>query len=181
MVNDEDRELLARAMSGVKPLKNKKADVSTSRTKIPEFTLRLRRMQATTEKTSVVDGLSDSHMIAIAPEEHIEHQRPGLQHGKLQKLRLGQLPVQYNLDLHGYTFEDARETVVHFINFCRDHHYTTVRIVHGKSHSSRQSERTMKSYVNVWLKQLPDVLGFASCLPVDGGTGAVYVLLRRLR
>ena len=30
-----------------------------------------------------------------------------------------------------------------------------------------------------WLRQHPQVLGFTSCLPKHGGTGAVYVMLRR--
>ena len=181
MVDDSDKELLAREMAGVRPLKSKKAPNASKAKEIPEFTLRLRRKQATVDNSPTVDGLSDTHLVAIAPEEYIEHIQPGLQHSKLKKLRMGQLEVQYNLDLHGYTFEDGRDMLQRFITFCRQNHYTTVRVVHGKSRSSWEQQDTMKSYVNAWLKQIPGVLGFASCLPVDGGTGAVYVLLSRPR
>ncbi|CAM3511969.1 Smr/MutS family protein [Parendozoicomonas haliclonae] len=181
MVSDEDRDLLAREMSGVRPIKQNKADIKSGKVEVPEFTLRLRRRQATVENSINVDGLSDSHLVAVAPEEYIEHLRPGLQHKKLQKLRMGQLEIQYNLDLHGFTFDDARDMLQRFISFCRKNHYTTVRIVHGKSRGSWEQQATMKTYVNAWLKQVPGVLGFASCLPVDGGTGAVYVLLSRPR
>ena len=37
----------------------------------------------------------------------------------------------------------------------------------------------VKSHVNTWLRQHPQVLGFTSCLPRHGGTGSVYVMLRR--
>jgi len=37
----------------------------------------------------------------------------------------------------------------------------------------------VKSHVNTWLRQHLQVLGFASCLPRHGGTGAIYVLLKR--
>ncbi|WP_281645417.1 Smr/MutS family protein [Parendozoicomonas sp. Alg238-R29] len=182
MVDDEDKELLAKEMAGVRPLKHNKANTKAShKNKVPEFTMRLRRRQATIENTIEADGLSDTHLVAIAPEEYIEHLQPGLQYSKLGKLRLGKLEVQYNLDLHGYTFDDGRDMLQRFISFCRKNHYTTVRVVHGKSHSSWRRQETMKSYVNAWLKQIPGVLGFASCLPMDGGTGAVYVLLSRPR
>jgi DNA-nicking Smr family endonuclease len=35
--------------------------------------------------------------------------------------------------------------------------------------------------VNVWLRQREEVLAFCSARSVDGGTGALYVLLRRSR
>ncbi|EXJ09223.1 Smr domain protein [Nitrincola nitratireducens] len=37
----------------------------------------------------------------------------------------------------------------------------------------------IKSCVNDWLQQIPQVLAFTSAQPKDGGTGAVYVLLKR--
>lgn len=52
-----------------------------------------------------------------------------------------------------------------------------VKIVHGKGAHTGQT--LLKTYVNGWLPQLPDVLAFVSALPRDGGAGAVYVLLRR--
>ncbi|MGY8862749.1 MAG: Smr/MutS family protein, partial [Pseudomonadales bacterium] len=37
----------------------------------------------------------------------------------------------------------------------------------------------IKSHVNHWLQQLDAVLAFTSALPKDGGTGALYVLLKK--
>lgn len=37
----------------------------------------------------------------------------------------------------------------------------------------------IKSHVNTWLRQHPQVLGFSSCLAKHGGTGAVYIILKR--
>jgi DNA-nicking Smr family endonuclease len=36
----------------------------------------------------------------------------------------------------------------------------------------------LKSAVNTWLRHHYDVLAFTSAKGIDGGTGAVYVLLR---
>jgi DNA-nicking Smr family endonuclease len=54
-----------------------------------------------------------------------------------------------------------------------------VRIIHGKGHGSHQKRPVLKQYVNHWLRQRDEVLAFCSARQVDGGTGAVYVLLKR--
>ena len=51
---------------------------------------------------------------------------------------------------------------------------TMVKIVHGKG-----SEAILKTCVNGWLRQLPEVLAFCSAPPKDGGNGAVLVLLKK--
>jgi DNA-nicking Smr family endonuclease len=42
-----------------------------------------------------------------------------------------------------------------------------------------QRRPVLKGKVNHWLQQRDEVLAFCSARPVDGGTGAVYVLLKR--
>jgi DNA-nicking Smr family endonuclease len=37
----------------------------------------------------------------------------------------------------------------------------------------------LKGKVDRWLRQRDDIIAFCSARPVDGGTGAVYVLLRQ--
>lgn len=54
-----------------------------------------------------------------------------------------------------------------------------MRIVHGKGNGSRHRGPVLKQKLNYWLRQRDEVLAFCSARPVDGGTGAVYVLLRR--
>lgn len=54
-----------------------------------------------------------------------------------------------------------------------------VRIVHGKGLRSGARGPVLKASVNRWLRQWDDVLAFVSAPTRDGGTGAVYVLLRR--
>jgi DNA-nicking Smr family endonuclease len=39
----------------------------------------------------------------------------------------------------------------------------------------------LKHVVNHWLRRMDDVIAFASARPVDGGTGAAYVLLAPAR
>lgn len=54
-----------------------------------------------------------------------------------------------------------------------------VRIIHGKKNSSEGKMPVLKGKVNSWLRQKSEVLAFCSARPNDGGTRAVYVLLKR--
>ena len=54
-----------------------------------------------------------------------------------------------------------------------------VKVVHGKGHINGQA--LLKTAVNGWLRQMPEVLAFSSADARNGGTGAVMVLLKRPR
>ncbi len=51
--------------------------------------------------------------------------------------------------------------------------------MHGKGHGSLHKLPVLKTKVQGWLRQRDEVLAFCSARPVDGGTGAVYVLLKK--
>lgn len=77
------------------------------------------------------------------------------------------------------TVTTARESLGEFLRRARRDSLGCVRIVHGKGNGSRQRGPVLKQKVNHWLRQRDEVLAFCSARPVDGGTGAIYVLLRR--
>jgi DNA-nicking Smr family endonuclease len=52
------------------------------------------------------------------------------------------------------------------------------RIVHGKGNGSWQKQPVLKVKLNHWLRQRDEVLAFCSARGNDGGTGAVYVLIK---
>jgi DNA-nicking Smr family endonuclease len=54
-----------------------------------------------------------------------------------------------------------------------------IRVIHGKGLRSGPAGPVLKEEVDHWLRKLDNVAAFASARPVDGGTGALYVLLRR--
>jgi DNA-nicking Smr family endonuclease len=53
-----------------------------------------------------------------------------------------------------------------------------VRVIHGKGHRSGARGPVLKTAVNLWLRRHMDVMAFVSARAIDGGGGAVYVLLR---
>lgn len=105
--------------------------------------------------------------------------RPGVQKNLLRKLRRGQFSRSGSLDLHGMTTEEARLAIGRFLAEHREDARRCVRIVHGKGNRSVDQRPVLKQMVNHWLPQRDDVLAFCSAPEHDGGTGAIYVLLRK--
>jgi len=128
------------------------------------------------------DLLSDIHDPAdVETGDELLYMRPGLQHGVFRKLRRGQLSVGAELDLHGMTVAIARQALGEFLQRCANNRIRCVRIVHGKGRGSQQRQPVLKNKVNGWLRQWDPVLAFCSTPPRDGGTGAIYVLLKGAR
>lgn len=113
--------------------------------------------------------------------ETLSYRAPGVQDGVLRRLRRGDFHIDAELDLHGYNRFTAREVVAGFLARCEDRDHRCVRIVHGKGNGSPNSGPVLKSYLDGWLRRRRIVLAFCSARPADGGTGAVYVLLRARR
>lgn len=111
----------------------------------------------------------------------LSYQAPGVQHGLLRKLRRGHYRIERELDLHGLNRDRAQAAVNQFLLLCHDQGLRCVRVIHGKGHGSPNSGPVIKTLLDGWLRKRRDVLAFCSARPVDGGTGAVYVLLRGRR
>ncbi|HTT07368.1 MAG TPA: Smr/MutS family protein [Gammaproteobacteria bacterium] len=162
------------AMSKVRRLKSDRvAPERPKRAPVPEQ--RLRDEQEVLRE--MAQGLYDSSEIETGDE--LLFVRPGIQHSLTRKLRRGQLSIEGELDLHGQTVAEAKESLVAFLSKAQDRGWRCVRIVHGKGLRSQGRMPVLKGKVNHWLQQLDAVLAFSSTRPADGGTGAVYVLLKR--
>jgi DNA-nicking Smr family endonuclease len=75
--------------------------------------------------------------------------------------------------------EKARETLWAFLAEATKFEIRCVRVTHGKAVRLDGKRPMIKSHVNTWLRQHPQVLGFTSCQARHGGAGAVYVMLKR--
>ena len=104
--------------------------------------------------------------------------RPHVGRRTMRKLQRGGYSVQDEIDLHGMTLEEAKPALSDFINYCASQGKLCIRIVHGKGLGSGERGPVLKSAVNRWLRKWDVVLAFVSARQVDGGTGALYVLLR---
>lgn len=182
MMQDDDQpddlELFRQATRGVRPIQVDQAD--TGKPRFDTTQLHQRRQRASQSKPSIrVDGLSDQFVIDVAPEEELAWAGNGVQDSQLRRLKAGQIPFDGSIDLHGMTVEKARELLWDFIEEATHMEVRCVRITHGKAQRQDGRRPILKSHVNTWLRQHPKVLAFTSCLPRHGGTGSLYVLLRR--
>lgn len=116
---------------------------------------------------------------ALETGEELLHSRPGLQRRVLRRLRRGQYSVGAELDLHHMNAEAAQAALGDFINESRGRMLTCVKVIHGKGLRSKAGGPVLKRLVSHWLRRHPAVMAFASAQVNDGGTGAVYVLLKR--
>jgi len=114
----------------------------------------------------------------LQPGDQLVFCRAGVQKGVLRKLKRGQFRVRAELDLHGMGARTAQEALAGFIHQARAVDARCVRIVHGKGRRSTNRGPVIKPLVGRWLRRNEHVLAFCSARPVDGGTGAVYVLIR---
>ncbi len=176
-VSDLDAQLFRDAVADVRPLPAP-AENQTRRSKRPAPRPQKRRDERPTASTP------SNEMREVAPvgaEESLDFVRPGLQHSLLRRLRRGQITLEGRLDLHGMTANEAGLALDRFIELSTSNRRRYVLVVHGKGHRSATAYPVLKSQVNGWLRQRPDVLAFYSALPADGGTGAVYILLKTRR
>jgi DNA-nicking Smr family endonuclease len=104
--------------------------------------------------------------------------RDDVSNATLRRLRRGEFAVRDEIDLHGMTQDEARTALSSFLSESLEQHRRCVRVVHGKGNRSGQRGPVLKSAVNRWLRRHDSVLAFCSARHNDGGTGAVYVLLR---
>jgi len=170
-MKDDDNNLFSQAMQGVNTLTSDKANLKAK----PDI---IKKRSQAVEK-NITDTLSDEFINDC--DDFLEFMRPGIQKSYLKQIRNGKVMVEDHLDLHGYRRDDARKLLLAFLEHAQQQSYKLVRIVHGKGYNSSDNQPVLKAMVNKWLQSIPEVLAFVSTIPRDGGTGAVYVLLKILK
>lgn len=167
-----DRELFREAVADVKPLASVKHVPSRPKPKpIAKFT---RADHADVLRESVADPRDGE----LETGEELAFRRPQVKEKVFRRLKRGQLSVREEMDLHGLTAAEAREALKAFIQECADRNIRCVRVIHGKGLRSGRNGPVLKRKLDLWLRRWSEVLAFATARPVDGGTGAIYVLLR---
>jgi len=174
-LSDDDNDLFRRSISGAKPLKS--GDRVPEPKKKPAPKARFARAD---EQKALRESLEDDiDTIESANAENMRFHRSHVGARTMRKLARGKYAVQAEIDLHGMTVAEARPRLADFIDYSVKRNLLCVRIVHGKGLGSGQRGPVLKTSVNRWLRKWDSVLAFVSARQVDGGTGAVYVLLQQ--
>jgi DNA-nicking Smr family endonuclease len=138
------------------------------------------RQRLADEAQVLIDALADPWEwdAAVATGEELLFSRPGIPSAVMRKLRRGGWVIKGELDLHGHSGDEARVALAAFLNRCMLEERRCVRIIHGKGHGSKNRLPVLKNKVRHWLMQREEVLAFCQARTVDGGAGAVIVLLK---
>jgi len=164
------------AVADVTPISNNSAD--TGQAPIRDVSIAIRR-DAATSNVAEDNYLSSSHMQQLQPFDVVSFKRDGVQDGVFRKLKQGKYVCDASLDLHRMTIDQACKAVLDFIREACAYDLRTVMITHGKGDRSPDKKAVLKSYCVHWLEQIPEVLAFHSALNQQGGTGALYILLKK--
>ena len=111
--------------------------------------------------------------------DEISFRRDGVQDGVMRKLKRGEYRVEDVCDLHGLRVDEAKAHLREFLAAAHARQLRCVRIIHGKGKGSGPRGPVLKTAVNTILRKAGPVLAFTSARRVDGGTGAINVLLSR--
>lgn len=162
MIDEEDKQLFRETVDTIAPMdKDGGIRTPTNAERKPPFIA----------FSHVIDG-------TIAGDEMVHYAKSGISEKQMNIMKHGHIDSVAEIDLHGYTVEEACEILPDFIYRHQFERY--VRIVHGKGYRSRNGMSILKTQVVNFLSQHPQVLAFHSCPPKDGGAGAVFALLKKI-
>jgi DNA-nicking Smr family endonuclease len=108
----------------------------------------------------------------------------GISASQADKLRKGKIRPERTIDLHGFTQLRAHSYINDELIKCHRRNIRSILIITGKKFGKMGAEGVLKKEVPKWLNLSPlkeIILMTSWATPRDGGEGALYVLLRRVR
>jgi DNA-nicking Smr family endonuclease len=168
-----DAEEFRDAMRGVRPIATRDR-VPLAKRKPPAKA----RFTAADRAMVLVESLQSPNAGEITDTgDEISFRRNGVQDNVMRKLKRGEYRVEEVCDLHGLRVDEAKAALREFLAEALAHNLRCVRIIHGKGMNSGPRGPVIKTAVNMILRKTGPVLAFTSARRVDGGTGAINVLL----
>ena len=167
-----DADLLAHVFRDVQPLTGRKI------TNSPPIKFGPRKLSSSASPVLKTQG-KGSHDTKLPNIQHGD--APGLDKRTAQRLRRGKINVEAQLDLHGFKQDEAHMALNRFLTQSSNVGRRCVLVITGKGALS-QGGGVLRKMVPLWLNENTNrkfVLSFTYSTPADGGTGAIYILLKR--
>lgn len=178
----DDAGSFAAAMAGVRPIRADSRVDAPAPTTLATRTIVDEDAEALGMLADLVHGVG--HFDISDSTEYVEGSVVGFDPRVLKRLRSGEFAYQSMIDLHGMSAAAARVEVERFVMRALAAGQRVVLIVHGRGLNSKDGVPVLKERLKSWLARGRigrATLAFTSARPADGGTGALYVLLRRQR
>ena len=172
---EAEHQLFSRAVGAIRPLRTRERLHLSDPPPLP-----LPVQHWLDEERVLRESISDDFDVCtlLDTDDQLSFRRPGIGVEITQRLRAGHWSIQRQLDLHGLRVDEAREALGQFIRNAHKNGMRCVRVVHGKGLGSPGKSPVLKSRVQRWLVQKNEVLAFVQARPMDGGAGALLVLLQ---
>jgi len=179
-MGEDDDSLFRDEMAGVTPLEHEpRAHRRGGAGRQRDSSLAQRRRAAVASAVADRNTLADGGIEPLDAWYVSSWKRPGIQHGVFRRLKQGRYESQARLDLHRMGVEQARRELYEFVTEAFQLGLRSLLVVHGKGRTAGDQGSILKGCVDHWLRELDAVQAFHSAQPQHGGTGAVYVLLRK--
>lgn len=170
-----EQELFTRAVGKVQALDHAPR-VTLKPTPAAPLAFQQQRDDEAVLKASLSDEFDISTLLDV--DDQLSFRRTGIGTDVTRKLRRGDWSIQGQVDLHGLRSDEARDTLAQFVRDAVRMGWRCVRVVHGKGLGSPGKQPVLKSKVQRWLVQKNEVQAFVQAPPVQGGAGALVVLLK---
>ena len=177
---DDDAELWRVVTGGIEPLKSNRKRAPAPRPPAPAAAKPIAKVEQT-RPTPVKATPPPQRSTALPPLDKV---RPaGIDKRTAERLKRGKLGVEARLDLHGLTQAEAHRRLDHFLAEAYDGGVRMAIIITGKGRIS-QDGGILRQMVPRWLNQPPNrgrVVAISEAQPKHGGTGALYVRVKKKR
>ncbi len=113
------------------------------------------------------------------PADFREGDYAGIDKSNARRLRQGRAKIEDVIDLHGMTQTEALAKLRQFVQRAAFAGKRTILVITGKG---RAGQGVLRARVPEWLKEQPLsrlIIAISDAQPTDGGTGALYVRLKR--
>ena len=180
----DETQLFERAMQNVKPLAKRPERPTAPQVTVP--------CQPRAVPAANPTG-QPHHLVAEMRPSDPRHAANGINKKQAERLRRGKLEIDARLDLHGMLQEEAHRRLSAFIHRAFDRGHRCVLVITGKGAPKEddfdgfmpnRNRGILKRNVPRWLNEpglREKVLSVSEAQARHGGSGALYVLLRRRR
>ncbi|MCW3173852.1 DNA endonuclease SmrA [Shewanella subflava] len=177
----DDDLLFSQEMADVKPLKENQKTQSNGLTAqiTPTFGQLVKQAALNEHELLAMLPIAPFQFKTVSPDEVVEHRHDGMQEAVYKRLRQGKYDFKTILDLHSYSLQQARGSLVNCIFAAIERGERNILVIHGKGYHSKPYPGLMKSAVCHWLSVIEQVAAFHSATREQGGSGALFVLLKK--
>jgi DNA-nicking Smr family endonuclease len=181
---DDDGALFRRTFADAAPLKRRRPTVTVEPPPAPSSDAAPKRGTRKPAPTGLVPAPVAGPVLPPQPADVTARgSLAGIDRRTADRLRRGRLAIEARLDLHGSFQDDAHRALNDFIQRSAASRRRVVLVITGKGRIS-EGGGVLRRNVPQWLRMAPcapHVLAIVPAQPQHGGSGALYVMLRRKR